>query len=202
LIINRFGASRARSKLTNRFSAASVTNANGLDPKIALGPTGSNECLGFDDEPCTQSNCFVPDGFCTVQLDSTGSGVVDILNDTGFNIISDTINVDTNFQQPLFCDPVNSFGFNNVTEGGDLSSCTYAFNSDPPGIGGGLYAIHFGTFTDLNGVPLTSLTFDLRWINGTTPTTTPEPGTILLLGTGWAAFVAGRKKLKGAGCVV
>ena len=179
-------------------SAASVTKASGLDPKIALGPTGSNPCLGSSDQPCTQSNCFVTDAFCTVQLDSTGSGIADILNDTGFNIISDTINLDTTFLSPLFCDPVNPFGFDNVSGGGDIPSCTYAFHSDPPGIGAGSYGINFGTFTDLNGVPLRSITFDLRWINGTSPTATPEPGTILLLGTGWAAFVAGRKKLKGA----
>jgi len=177
-------------------SAASVTKADGLDPKVGLGPTGSEPCSGVDDTACTQSNCFVSDGVCTLQLDSTGSGTADILNDTGFNIMSDTINIDSAFLPPLTCVQDNPFGFNDVFGGGDSPTCTYAFNPefDPPGIGAGSYGIIFTDFTDANGTPLTSLTFDL--VSSPGAPLTPEPGTLLLLGTGCATLVASRKKLK------
>jgi len=175
-------------------SAASVTKADGLDPKVGLGPTGSEPCSGVDDTACTQSNCFVGDGFCTLQLDSTGSGTADILNDTGFVIISDTINIDSAFLPPLTCVQDNPFGFTNVFGGGTSPTCTYT--TDPPGIGAGSYGIHFSDFTDANNIPLGSLMFDL--VSSPGAPLTPEPGTLLLLGTGCATLVAGRKKLKSA----
>jgi hypothetical protein len=178
-------------------TAASVTRADGLDPKVGLGPTGSNPCSGPDNQACTQNNCF--DELCTLQLDSTGSGIADILNDTGFMIISDTINIGSAFLPPLTCDPKNSFGFNDVFGGGDSPTCTYAFNpdlGDPPGIGAGSYGIIFTDFTDANGTPLRSLIFDL--VSSPGDPITPEPGTLLLLGTGCTTLVASRKKLKGA----
>jgi PEP-CTERM motif len=171
-------------------STGSAAKANGLDPQIGLGPTGSNPCVAGADMPCTQNNCFVGDAFCTVQLDSTGSAVADILNDTGFNIISDTINVDSAFDPPLACLTANPFGFNNVVTG--ATSCTYSFSFDPPlGIGSGSYGAIFRNFT-LNGTPLTTLTFDLAAINGTTPV--PEPASLLLLGSGVVALAAARKR--------
>ena len=171
-------------------STGSTTKANGLDPQIGLGPTGSNPCVAGVDMPCTQNNCFVGDAFCTVQLDSTGSAVADIFNDTGFNLISATINVDSGFDPPLSCLTANPFGFNNVATG--ATSCTYSFMFDPLGIpGGSTYGIIFNDFT-LAGTPLSFLTFDLAAIKGTTPV--PEPASLLLLGSGVAVLAAARKR--------
>src|SRR6266478_6645219 len=92
-----------------------VAKANGVDPSIGLGPTGSNGSF-------TQTQCFFSDAICTLPLDSTGSGIADIFNDTGFNIISDTVNVDSQFDVPLVCNPDNPFGYNQVTGGTDSAT--------------------------------------------------------------------------------
>src|SRR5260370_39591106 len=92
------------------FLAGSVAKANGVDPSIGLGPTGSNGSF-------TQTQCLFFDAICTLSLDSTGSGIADISNNTGFNIVSDTVNVDSQFDVPLVCDQNNPFGSNTVTGG-------------------------------------------------------------------------------------
>ncbi len=173
-------------------SVGNVAKANGVDPSIGLGPTGSNGSF-------TQTQCLVTDAICTLNLDSTGSGIADIFNNTGFNIISDTVNVDSLFDVPLVCDQNNPFGYNSVTGGtgsATPNSCTYAeVPAQITSIGTGSYGINFKNFA-LNGTPLSILRFDLQWINGTTPT--PEPGTMLLLGAGLVTLVASRKRLTAA----
>jgi hypothetical protein len=178
------------------FAMGNAAKADGTDPQVGLGGTGSSGSF-------TQTQCLVSgDGFCTLALDSTGSGIADILNNTGFNIVSDTINIDSIFGGTLTCNPSNPFGFS-VTGGSPGTSCTY-FIDPVAGIPGGItYGIHFTDFCmDATcGTPLKSLTFDLVWTNGTTPTPTPEPSAFILLGTGAVALLATGKKLKRAALV-
>ena len=170
-------------------SVGSAAQATGVDPSIGLGDTGSNGSF-------TQTQCLISDAICTLTLDSTGSGIADIFNDTGFHIISDTVKVDSPFDTPLVCDPNNPFGYNSVTGGTGSptpNSCTYAEvpTNQINSIGTGSYGIHFNDFT-LNGIALKTINFDLKWINNTTPT--PEPGTLVLLGAGLVTLVASRKR--------
>jgi hypothetical protein len=174
----------------------SVTRANSIpiDPDMGLEGTGSNPCSGFEGAPCTQNNCMIG---CIVQLDATGSGIADIFNDSGFNIVRNTINVFNSFDHPLNCrlaDP--SFGYGTPTGGGDGNSCTWStIESLTRGIqGGATYGIHFFNFT-LNNIPLSSLSFNIVSQPGIVPT--PEPPSFVLLGTGLAVLAAGRRVLTG-----
>ena len=178
--------------------AGSVTKADGVDPIVGLGGGGSQG-------PFNQNGCPVDTG-CTITLDGTGSGIAQIINNTGFDLTSDTINVETSFGGGLSCTPDTTFGYPSVFGGGSFgTSCTYSETSPSFGsiLGGQSYDIDFGGFcTGTRGGAcgtgfLTKLTFDLTWQNGTTPTT-PEPGTMLLLGTGLVTLVTSRKRLKSA----
>src|SRR5258708_30187058 len=86
--------------------AGSVTKADGVDPLVGLGGGGSQG-------PFNQNGCTVESG-CSITLDATGSGIAQIFNNTGFNLTSDTINVQTSFGGPLTCTPDTMFGYSVV----------------------------------------------------------------------------------------
>jgi len=187
--------------------SASSTSAQTVpaDPKIGIG--GCCSSGPFNQTDCAASTTDVP-APCSVAL-VNGTGSVEIINNTGFNIVSDTFGVASPFDQsandPLTCDPVNIFGLSNVSGGGaSNTSCTFALpvQFDPPGITTPSYEATFTGFT-IGGLPINGpLLFDIpNWQTGNSPVV-PEPATMLLLGTGLLTVAASRKKLKGAKHVV
>ena len=152
-----------------------------IDPGIGLGGTGSCATLGsFDQTSLTQ----------TFTVNSSGC-IVDISNDIpGATLISITITVPADsVTGPLSCftffgdEGTKPFAGTPVLSG---DSCTF---SGPPGfddavLPGGAY-----------GLELTSFSTQTLSIT-VAATATPEPGTMLLLGTGLAALVAVRKRRK------
>jgi hypothetical protein len=191
---------------------ASSTSAQTVptDPKIGIG--GCCSSGPFNQTDCAASTTDVP-APCSVAL-VNGTGSVEIINNTGFNIISDTFGVASPFDQSasdlLVCVSSNTFGLNNVSGGGaSNTSCTFALpgsgddsehpeHFNPPGIATGTYEATFTGFT-IGGTAITGkLLFDIpAWQTGNSPVV-PEPATMLLLGTGLLTVAASRKKLKGA----
>lgn len=180
--------------------AAGVVKADLADPKIALGPTGSSGTF-------TQTQCFPADGgvsACSFTTDANGMTTIDIINNTGNSgdfedseesgtfIIKDIVNIEA---------PLGSLGsFTCPTEGapgwsGTASgnSCIFTGGFISPGV---KYGLTFSLFA-----PNTKFFFDLRDVTSSTPPV-PEPGTMILLGTGLASVAAGRKRLKRAKHVV
>jgi hypothetical protein len=172
-------------------SAASVVKADVVDPKIGLGPTGSS---GF----FSQSDCFPSEGpsGCSFTTDGNGMTTIDITNDSEAFFVQDTVTMRSDFSSlgPLTCptDPETAPGWTGATSP-DGQSCVFTGGFISPGHP---YGLTFSLFA-----PNTTYLFDLRDVTSPTPPV-PEPGTIILLGTGLASVAAGRKKLNGAKPVV
>jgi hypothetical protein len=157
-----------------------AAKADAVDPKIALGPTGSSGSFN-------QSNCFPFEGpsGCSFTTDANGMTTIDITNDSEAFIIQDTVILRTAFSGPLSC-PANPDTAPNWSGTPAGTSCVFTGGFISPGF---VYGLTFSLFT-----PNTTYEFDLTDITSPTPPV-PEPGTIILLGTGLAA-AAGRKRLK------
>jgi hypothetical protein len=179
--------------------AGNVAKANTVDPKIVLGPTGSTIFPNQTDcAPSEIGSCFLP-------VDSTGFGIADITNNVGATIISDTVTIpflsffNRDSTPPvLTCatDSETAPGWTGVTSP-DGQSCIFTGGIITSGHQYGLDFLGFcpapGCNTDPNNP--TVVRFDLAW----TTAPVPEPGTIVLLGSGLiAAFGASRKRLKNA----
>ncbi len=157
-----------------------------IDPGIGLGGTGTCEGCFF-----TQSGATLTG---SVPLDQFGNQTIDITNATGEILPFVTITIPTaEVNGPLSCflypydgsgdlyfDPTQTVtGSNFCTFSGPQT--TLILDAVPVGV---TYGVEFHQFT-----PSSTLDFTI--------TTVPEPGTVLLLGTGLAAFVARRKWRKG-----
>ena len=155
-------------------SAGSVVKADGLlDPKIALGPTGS----------CSENN----QNSFTQSFPGLETGCV---NDFTNNITSDDEGV-TLFKLvvtvaggpfALTCDVLEGAPLQGSSFQSSPNSCTFeASDAITPGLTYGLtFDPAFGPFVDV------TLSQDVI---------TPEPATLLLFGTGFMAFVANKKRL-------
>jgi hypothetical protein len=176
-------------------SAGSAVKADVIDPKIGLGGGGS--C----GETRTQES--LNQDF-TLGSDQLGC-IVDFNNATGSTLFSLTITINTAFSGDLSCiidlsQPGNGgtspFSFAQKTA---PNACTFSggpITPDDAVEAGSLYGVQFGypdelfQTCDSNGVctPLESLSLTLAGA-------TPEPGSMVLIGTGLAALVARKKKL-------
>jgi len=165
------------------FLSASVVKADGLvDPKIVLG--GSGSCASFDQTSETQSFNHVPTD-CLVDftndITSDDSGVtlhqlVVTVAGGPFELVCDgTTDPNSPLQGPAFQSSPNSCTFQETETFSEFDpitpGLTYSLTLGP----------EFGQFVDL--------TLSQQVI-------TPEPATLLLVGTGLMALVGNKKRLK------
>jgi hypothetical protein len=149
------------------------------DPHIKLGPTGSQHTFN-------QSDCLAPsEGFssCSFTTDAAGDPVtIDIVNDLGKSIVKDIVTIEFPSIGPLTCDADLETAPNwSGTASGN--SCIFKGGFISAGF---KYGLTYSLFQ-----PSTTFFFDLE-------ATVPEPGTIILLGTGLVALMVRRKALKRA----
>jgi hypothetical protein len=176
-------------------SAAKADVVPNDDPRIGGGGTGSCAAGSVDLMSATQSfsipaaDLYPPTGPC----------IVDFTNETGGTLTFVTVAVGTAFAGTLTCgldagSPFTSFLEPPATA---PNTCTFLGASIPDE---GAFGLTFGsTFhpfcapgsTVTNGV----CSNPLRSLDGTA-STTPEPASMVLIGTGLAALVTRRKKLR------
>jgi hypothetical protein len=166
--------------------SSSAALATGIpDPKILLGPTGTN--FSYSQSACQASEFPT----CFFTTDGTGMAVIDITNDLEAFIVQDTVTVynsDDTLVAGLTCAVNTETAPGWTAANATANPCVFNGGFISPGFKYGLTASLFANNT--------TYLFDLREV---TAATIPEPGTIILLGTGLAAVAAGRKKgLKGA----
>jgi hypothetical protein len=183
--------------------SSSAALANGVtDPGVQLGGTGSTGT--FTQSQCTPSGDF--SNICSLAVDSAGNAIADITNDLGATIVSDTVTILSAFVgnptgDNITCtiDPAHTFGFNSATNTPNANSCTF---TEVPVLLSILdrqqYGLHDMGFCPTGGCSTdpthpTFLSFNLS--AKTVPS--PEPSSILLLGTGLVALMKGRKRVKG-----
>jgi PEP-CTERM motif-containing protein len=162
----------------------SVTKADGIDPKIGLGPTGSQHT--FNQDFCHQGSDSQASGCSFTSTGPTDIVTIDIINNLGAFIVGDTVTMRDTFTGPLLC-PANAETAPNWVgaTSTDGQSCIFTGGFISPGF---KYGLTFSLFA------AGTYRFDIS-----ETTSAPEPGTIILLGAGLvAALAAGRKRLKGA----
>jgi len=200
--------------------SSGVANANTVDPQTGTG--GSGSCFGpisFGSEGLSQTYSGLPTTSST-STDPNGNCVIDFTNNSGVDLTSLTVTILTPFfgegslgmtNGSLSCQVysgVFGFGspspFNNAVKT-DNNACTFndavVLGSWLPdtklGLQLGVNPTFLGFFkdpcSDPNGTSCANL--DSLNVRFDATSATPEPGTMVLIGTGLVALV-GRKKLK------
>jgi len=168
--------------------SSTVALADGIDPKIVLGPTGSQST--FSQTQCHAGTDSQVSGCQFITTGPTDSVTIDIFNNLESFIVQDTVTLRTAFSGLLSCagNTETAPGWVGTTST-DGQSCIFTGGFISPGFTYGLTFSLFDAGTYL---------FDLSEVTSPTAPSVPEPGTIILLGTGLAAVAAGRKRLKGS----
>ncbi|HLZ91499.1 MAG TPA: PEP-CTERM sorting domain-containing protein [Candidatus Acidoferrum sp.] len=161
-------------------SAGSIAKADGIDPQIGLG--GSGSCEAFAQTSLTQSFTVL-----------TGC-IVDFTNlitsgDASVTLHTLVVNVMSPFSGGLSCVNLAGSPLSGTPVVSSPTSCTF---SDPPTE---LASITPGLTYGLTFDPNFGSTVDIV-LAQTVVAPVPEPGTILLFGTGVAALIANRKRRK------
>ncbi len=167
--------------------SSTVALADGIDPKIVLGPTGSQNT--FTQSQCHAGTDSQVSGCQFITTGPDNAVTIDIINNLESFIVQDTVTLRTAFSGPLSCAAAETAPGWVGTTSTDGQSCIFTGGFISPGF---TYGLTFSLFTA--GTYL----FDLSEVTSPTAPTVPEPGTIILLGIGLAAVAAGRKKLKGS----
>jgi len=176
-------------------SVGSAAKANVVDPKIALGPTGS--CVSTENNPLQETS--LTQSFTGLQ---TGC-INDFQNEIGGGVTLDklVVNVTSPFTGTISCAltlpaPLNAFKVSSPT------SCTFferlaedvqdhgdCGDSDSEGCGGIGHGTIYGLSFDTNFGGTVDIALAQRVL-------TPEPATLLLFGSGLMAFFANKKRAK------
>jgi hypothetical protein len=182
-------------------SVGSAVKADVVDPKIALGPTGS--CVSTENNPLQETS--LTQSFTGLQ---TGC-INDFQNEIGGGVTLDklVVNITSPFTGTISCAltlpaPLNDFKVSSPTsctffehsEGGGTDDestgdvqCQNSESEDCGGIGHGtIYGLSF----DKNFGDTVDITLAQKVM-------TPEPTTLLLFGSGFVTFLANKKRLKG-----
>ncbi len=183
----RLGVKMRLSSYISRFLAValvlvcteSAAKANGVDPQILLGPTGST--ISVNQTDCVPNNI----GSCFLTVDANGNGIADVTNNLGAFIIQDTVTLISTFIPPLTCAVgENAPGWSPATPLAAANSCVFNGGFISPGFTYGLSFLGFA--------PNSTVEFDLF---AQTASMVPEPGTMVLLGMGLVALAMSRKRL-------
>ena len=166
--------------------AATVANADPVDPKITIGGGGS--CQSFSLDSLTQSFTGLQTGCLIDFTNNIGSGD----DEEGTFLTQIVVNVTSGFDGPLSCEIGEGSPFNTAVLS-SATSCTFSFVSNPE-----LFSLLTTGGVGPGGV--FSLTFDPNFGSSVDVTlaqdviSTPEPASALLLLTGVGALFAFRKR--------
>ncbi|HEV2196758.1 MAG TPA: PEP-CTERM sorting domain-containing protein [Candidatus Acidoferrum sp.] len=156
----------------------SAAKANTIDPQVGLGGSGSCTETPFQETSLTQSFTGLQTG-CINDFQN-------LINGSTVTLDTLVVNVTSSFGGTLTCVLLNGAPLNSATQSSS-SSCTFfdatLLQSISPGQ---IYGLTFG--------PEFGSTVDITLAQ---TVITPEPTTLLLLGSGFVALFAGRKRLTG-----
>ncbi len=160
-----------------------VAKANGVDPSIGLGPGGSCTTSPFQETSFTQAFTGLQTG-CINDFQNQITS-----DDVGQTLDTLVVNVTSAFTGQITCVLLEGAPLNSATPNGSSpTSCTFSDQTFLTSITPGQT---YGLTFDTNFGPTVDIVLAQTVI-------TPEPATLLLLGSGLAALAANRKRLKSA----
>jgi hypothetical protein len=165
----------------------SAAFADSVDPRVGLGGTGSTfaSCSESPTDPtCIQTGPTISG---SVMVDNNGDAIVDVMNSTGQLLPSVTVTISSSIASALTCELEEGQNFFGSAELTASNACTF---SGPPGENqtagipdGVTYGVYFFTWP-------ADATVDF-----TVSSPVPEPGSLLLLGSGLIALAFTSKRI-------